>query len=463
MNKILSIIIKHPIYIIMFMVLILIVLIIGITNVTLSTGNSTMVKEDTQTYIDNLNYENEFGGESIILHLEPEGDLLDLSVIELFNDLENDLSSLDGVFSYQGPASIVKNMTQNQYTQFQNAIKQMGLGLEELSLMLIQQADQLNQIDLELLETASKELLSAIGQLSSGQDQLGDSLVQLEDGFTSLNQVLVSLQTALENEGDVEKSNQLSQVNAQMLTLIDVIRNIQSIPLQSSQALENMAVQLDQLFSKLLSELDGIQGFIGQLSVLSTNLQIMAESLLMIESYSNSFYAGIPRTEETLKNLIYDQGVRRSLFDVFIIDEQYVMMQVTLDGQTSQEEKQAILDSIIFRIEDHGFTGNYLLSGKSVLDLSIQNSMMSSMQKMLMLSIGVMILIMLITFKVRWRILPLVTVMMAVIITVGTMGYLSIPITMVSMAVFPILIGLGIDYAIQFQNRYHLAMEEDNE
>ena len=33
------------------------------------------------------------------------------------------------------------------------------------------------------------------------------------------------------------------------------------------------------------------------------------------------------------------------------------------------------------------------------------------------------------------------------------MGFLQIPLTMVSMAAFPILIGLGIDYAIQFQNR----------
>ncbi len=34
------------------------------------------------------------------------------------------------------------------------------------------------------------------------------------------------------------------------------------------------------------------------------------------------------------------------------------------------------------------------------------------------------------------------------------MGIMSVPMTMVSMAVFPILIGLGIDYSIQLQNRY---------
>jgi hypothetical protein len=43
--------------------------------------------------------------------------------------------------------------------------------------------------------------------------------------------------------------------------------------------------------------------------------------------------------------------------------------------------------------------------------------------------------------------------MVGLIWTFGAMGFLHIPMTMASMAVFPILIGLGADYAIQFHNR----------
>ena len=39
------------------------------------------------------------------------------------------------------------------------------------------------------------------------------------------------------------------------------------------------------------------------------------------------------------------------------------------------------------------------------------------------------------------------------------MGWLNIGLTMVSMAVFPVLIGLGIDYSIQFQSRYTEELE----
>lgn len=45
-------------------------------------------------------------------------------------------------------------------------------------------------------------------------------------------------------------------------------------------------------------------------------------------------------------------------------------------------------------------------------------------------------------------------ILIAVVVTIGIMGWLNMGLTMVSMAVFPILIGLGIDYFIQFQTRY---------
>src|SRR5699024_319018 len=104
-----------------------------------------------------------------------------------------------------------------------------------------------------------------------------------------------------------------------------------------------------------------------------------------------------------------------------------------------------------------------MASVKSVLDDSISTSMNGSMQRMNGLAVDMMQVYFTFTFKVKWRLMPLVTILVAVVGTVGLMGWLQIPITMVSMAVFPILIGLGIDYAIQFQNRYaeEMTMEED--
>ena len=321
MNKIKSLVFKHPVWVLMMMLLLLVVSLIGVTGVSLSTGNSTLVKEDSQTYIDNDLYQNEFGGETIVLHLEPSNDLLGLDTIKLLNDIEEDLSHLESVFSYQSPATVIKNITFNQYIQFRQGVKEMGTGLSEMSELLETQASQLSDIDLVALETAAAEINIAFNQLETAQSQLGTSIVQLEDGLTSLTSVLVQLQTDLTNDGEVDTANELSQVNIQLSQLLTLLANIKNIPIQTSTGLDTMDNQLSGLFTNLLTEMNGIESFVGQLSVLSTHLKTMSDNLLMIESYSDSFYPGIPQTENTLYNIVYENDIRRTLFDGFIIDE----------------------------------------------------------------------------------------------------------------------------------------------
>ena len=78
----------------------------------------------------------------------------------------------------------------------------------------------------------------------------------------------------------------------------------------------------------------------------------------------------------------------------------------------------------------------------------------SNMNYLLALSLMVMILILMLLFRVRWRLLSLFMVCISALWTFGLMGYFSITLTMATMAVLPILIGLGIDFSIQFHNRY---------
>ncbi|MHB8097769.1 MAG: MMPL family transporter, partial [Erysipelotrichaceae bacterium] len=94
------------------------------------------------------------------------------------------------------------------------------------------------------------------------------------------------------------------------------------------------------------------------------------------------------------------------------------------------------------------------VSGKSVLDIALKTEMKTSMMTMIGLAIVIMFGVLLLVFKVKWRMLSLGVIFVSVIATLGFMSWLNVPITMVSMAVFPILIGLGIDYSIQFHNRF---------
>ncbi|MBN1235306.1 MAG: RND family transporter [Methanotrichaceae archaeon] len=94
------------------------------------------------------------------------------------------------------------------------------------------------------------------------------------------------------------------------------------------------------------------------------------------------------------------------------------------------------------------------VTGKPALMQSITEEMAQSNGPILALAGLLMIVALLISFNhARWSLLPIPIVFLGLIWTFGAMGFLHIPFTMVSMSAFPVLIGIGIDYAIQFHNR----------
>ena len=129
---------------------------------------------------------------------------------------------------------------------------------------------------------------------------------------------------------------------------------------------------------------------------------------------------------------------------------------VKLDGNLNDTEKERLTQLVITSIEDAEFTTlEPIISGKTVLDIALRTEMKASMMTMVALAVLIMFAVLLLVFKVKWRMLSLAVIFVSVIATLGFMSWIDVPVTMVSMAVFPILIGLGIDYSIQFHNRFH--------
>ncbi|MBA4536959.1 MMPL family transporter [Bacillus aquiflavi] len=181
-------------------------------------------------------------------------------------------------------------------------------------------------------------------------------------------------------------------------------------------------------------------------------------------AHSDILKPGLPENKKTLNDLLYDNnGKLRDLFSEVITDDEHLMMIIKFQGGIEDSSKSEIVSQIKTYLADHELKATKtFVSGKPVLDDAIRSSMQDSMKKMMLLSIFFMIIILSLTFKVSWRLLPLGMILIAIFGTIGLMGWLKIPITMVSMAVFPILIGLGIDYAIQLQNRYTEEMKEED-
>ena len=141
-------------------------------------------------------------------------------------------------------------------------------------------------------------------------------------------------------------------------------------------------------------------------------------------------------------------------------DRQHALISIILKGTLTQDEQAAAVHRVEELAASAGFNNDVrvIVSGNTAIYGSIGELMMEDMRNMLIVSVILMLLILALIFNVRgffaWRWLPLGVVALAIIYTFGIMGIISLPLTMVTMAAFPILLGLGVDYAIQFHNRY---------
>jgi uncharacterized protein len=98
--------------------------------------------------------------------------------------------------------------------------------------------------------------------------------------------------------------------------------------------------------------------------------------------------------------------------------------------------------------------GTYVVSGVPV----VVDGVTAALKDALLLLLGVAIVVMggtlLLVFRSRLRLLPLGIALAAAALTFGLLGLFGGALTMATIAVLPILIGLAVDYAIQFQARF---------
>ncbi len=137
-------------------------------------------------------------------------------------------------------------------------------------------------------------------------------------------------------------------------------------------------------------------------------------------------------------------------------DDTHAFMSIIIEGSATDQMQQEILRETEASVAFAEFPPDYsiIITGDPAFNIALNNEMNSSMGPLLGISAILMMVVLYMVFgHVRWRLLPLPIVLLGIIFTFGAMGFLQIPMTMVSMAAFPVLIGLGIDYAIQFHNR----------
>jgi len=101
-----------------------------------------------------------------------------------------------------------------------------------------------------------------------------------------------------------------------------------------------------------------------------------------------------------------------------------------------------------------------IVTGSAAFSAQLSELIGQSTNQLLGLAVGLMVVALFFLFRgVRLRLLPIVAVFVGVLYTFGAIGYAGIPNSTLTSSVFPILIGLGIDYSVQFHERYEEELE----
>ncbi len=179
--------------------------------------------------------------------------------------------------------------------------------------------------------------------------------------------------------------------------------------------------------------------------------------------YLNSGISGTPRIDDPqfIPEIVFDQtrGVNqpKARFSYLFPTADSALIQVRLKASLSDEQQAQAISWIRQAVKMPMFRsrygGTYTVTGEPVVVNDLASQITGSILGLLIAALLVMAAVLLLVFRRRPRLLPLAIALAAAGITFGLLSLIGGTLTMASIAVVPILIGLAVDYAIQFQSR----------
>jgi hydrophobe/amphiphile efflux-3 (HAE3) family protein len=178
--------------------------------------------------------------------------------------------------------------------------------------------------------------------------------------------------------------------------------------------------------------------------------------------------SGIPRINDPafVSTLVFDRssgqaGLPKSRFAYLFPSKNAALIQIRLRPDLTEAEQARAIDLIRTATGERVFKpregARYIVTGVPVvaegLADAIQRSIVILLGAALVLMAGTLALV----FRSRLRLLPLGLALAAAAMTFGALSLAGGSLTMASIAALPVLIGLAVDYAIQFQARFDEA------
>jgi hydrophobe/amphiphile efflux-3 (HAE3) family protein len=208
----------------------------------------------------------------------------------------------------------------------------------------------------------------------------------------------------------------------------------------------------DPLSPAVLSYMDRLESDIQQQKHISSTSSVVD----ILKQENNGV---LPQTKGEIDNLINQipPGVRATAVPSNVL----TLMEVQLDPALSDTTEKSVLNTVQLAVAQSNPPAGVTveISGTPAFSAQMEAAMGSQMGILIGAAMILMIIVMGLLFSyVSYRFLPVVFVGLGLSTALGLMGLAGIPLNMAVLGAFPVMIGLGIDYAIQF----HARLDEES-
>jgi uncharacterized protein len=172
--------------------------------------------------------------------------------------------------------------------------------------------------------------------------------------------------------------------------------------------------------------------------------------------------------ESFVSTLVFDStkpaGTPKARFAYLFPNREAALISARLKAGLSERQRTrtiALIREAVAMKQWHLQHGeSYLVTGEPVIVADLTGEIAHSIELLLLAVVLVMALTLSLIFRGRPRLLPLGVALLAAALTFGALSVVGASLTVASIAVLPVLVGLAVDYAIQFQSRVDEALAE---
>jgi len=204
----------------------------------------------------------------------------------------------------------------------------------------------------------------------------------------------------------------------------------------------------DPLDPELLNRLLLLEKQIGRINRVSSTASVA-------DVIAGNHGGTIPGTREEVQRII--DSLPADTKKQFIPDKQTALAYVFIDQGVSTDASQNVEPFVVSTLEQATLPPGVSieLTGNTPYNIQLQDAMMANFSVLILASMAFMLIVLALLYsKMRFWILPIVLLTFGLFYTFGIMGIMGIPANDGAVAAFPILLGLGIDYAVQFHSRF---------